>query len=74
MTTRERGRATFVRQVGWEQRSFWRNPSSAAFTFAFPLLFLVVFIAINGNDTVHLPGRARCRSRSSTCRRSSRSA
>ena len=47
---------TFVRQVGWEQRSFWRNPSSAAFTFAFPLLFLVVFIAINGNDTVTLPG------------------
>src|SRR5205823_15008256 len=25
-------------------------------TFAFPLLFLVVFIAINGNDTVRLPG------------------
>jgi len=48
--------STFVRQVGWEQRSFWRNPSSAAFTFAFPLLFLVVFIAINGNDTVTLPG------------------
>ena len=47
---------TFVRQVGWEQKSFWRNPSLAAFTFAFPLLFLVVFIAINGNDTVHLPG------------------
>ena len=47
---------TFARQVGWEQRSFWRNPSSAAFTFAFPLLFLVVFIAINGNDKVHLPG------------------
>ncbi|MGZ4675079.1 MAG: ABC transporter permease [Acidimicrobiia bacterium] len=47
---------TFARQVGWEQKSFWRNPSLAAFTFAFPLLFLVVFIAINGNDTVHLPG------------------
>jgi ABC-2 type transport system permease protein len=45
-----------LRQVGWEQRTFWRNPSSAAFTFAFPLLFLVVFIAINGNDTVTLPG------------------
>jgi ABC-2 type transport system permease protein len=45
-----------VRQVEWEQRSFWRNPSAAAFTFAFPLLFLVVFIAINGNDTVRLPG------------------
>ena len=47
--------ATMVRQVGWEQRQFWRNPASAAFTFAFPLLFLVVFIGINGNDRVHLP-------------------
>ena len=48
-------RRSAVRQVGWEQRQFWRNPASAAFTFAFPLLFLVVFIGINGNDKVHLP-------------------
>ncbi len=47
---------TFGRQVIWEQRSFWRNPASASFTFAFPLLFLVVFIGINGNDTVPLTG------------------
>ena len=47
---------TFARQVGYEQRSFWRNPAAATFTFAFPLLFLVVFIALNGNDTVSLPG------------------
>lgn len=46
----------FGRQVFWEQRSFWRNPASASFTFAFPLVFLVVFIAINGNETVRLPG------------------
>ena len=50
------GLRTFVRQVGYEQRSFWRNPAAATFTFAFPLLFLVVFIALNGNDTVSLPG------------------
>lgn len=45
-----------VRQVGWEQKSFWRNPAAASFTFAFPLMFLVVFIAINGNDTVGVSG------------------
>jgi ABC-2 type transport system permease protein len=33
---------------------FWRNPPLAGFTFAFPLMFLVIFAAINGNDTVHL--------------------
>jgi ABC-2 type transport system permease protein len=47
---------TFVRQVGWEQRSYWRNPAAAAFTFAFPLLFLVIFVAINGNARVSLSG------------------
>jgi len=45
-----------VRQVGWEQKTYWRNPAAASFTFAFPLMFLVVFIAINGNDRVHLAG------------------
>jgi ABC-2 type transport system permease protein len=48
--------ATLTRQVGYEQRSYWRNPVAAGFTFAFPLLFLVIFIAINSNDTIHLPG------------------
>lgn len=47
---------TLVRQIAYEQRTFWRNPASASFTFAFPLVFLVVFIAINGNETVRLPG------------------
>jgi len=48
--------AVVGRQVRWEQRMFWRNPASAAFTFAFPLVFLVIFTAINGNSTVHIPG------------------
>jgi ABC-2 type transport system permease protein len=46
-----------VRQLRWEQTSYWRNPAAASFTFAFPLLFLVVFVAINGNDTVRLSGQ-----------------
>jgi len=47
---------TVARQVRWEQKSYWRNPAAAAFTFAFPLMFLVVFIAINGNDTIRYTG------------------
>ncbi|HEX3607176.1 MAG TPA: ABC transporter permease [Candidatus Dormibacteraeota bacterium] len=32
-----------LRQVGYEQRAFWRNPASAFFAFAFPLMFLGIF-------------------------------
>ena len=36
-----------LRQFRYENRSFWRNPASAFFTFVFPLMFLVIF---NGLD------------------------
>jgi ABC-2 type transport system permease protein len=34
-------------QLKWEQLAFWRNPQSAAITFAFPLMFLFVFATLN---------------------------
>jgi ABC-2 type transport system permease protein len=34
-------------QLKWEQLAYWRNPQSAFFTFAFPLMFLVVFASLN---------------------------
>jgi ABC-2 type transport system permease protein len=40
-----------VRQVRFTNRAFWRNPASAFFTFAFPLMFLVIFTAIFGGTT-----------------------
>ena len=43
-----------VSQVNFVNKAFWRNPSRAFFTFAFPLMFLVIFAAINGNDRIHL--------------------
>jgi ABC-2 type transport system permease protein len=45
-----------ARQIRWEQKSYWRNPPAAVFTFAFPLLFLVIFTALNGNATVEISG------------------
>jgi ABC-2 type transport system permease protein len=42
------------RQVRFTNKAFWRNPFSAGFTFAFPLMFLVIFTALFGNDTVCL--------------------
>lgn len=40
--------ALALRQVRYENRSFWRNPPAAFFTFAFPLLFLFVFNTLFG--------------------------
>jgi ABC-2 type transport system permease protein len=38
-----------VRQLRFEQKAFWRNPAGAVFTFAFPLLFLVIFSLLNAD-------------------------
>jgi ABC-2 type transport system permease protein len=46
-----------ARQVLYTNKAFWRNPASAGFTFAFPLMFLVIFTALFGNDTVDVFGR-----------------
>jgi ABC-2 type transport system permease protein len=43
-----------LRQVRWQNKAFWRNPASAFFTFAFPLMFLVIFTSIF-KDTATLP-------------------
>jgi ABC-2 type transport system permease protein len=33
-------------QIGYEQLSFWRNPQGAVFTFAFPVVFVVILGAL----------------------------
>ena len=38
-----------LRTTNW---AFWRNPASAFFTFAFPLMFLVIFTALLGSGEV----------------------
>ena len=45
-----------LRQALSTNRTFWRNPANAFFTFFLPLLFLVVFTALFGNDPVELGG------------------
>ena len=41
-----------LHQVTYTNKAFWRNPASAFFTFAFPLMFLVIFTAIFGSGQV----------------------
>ncbi len=38
------------RQVRYENTAFWRNPAAAFFTFAFPLIFMVLFNLILAGD------------------------
>ena len=50
-----------LRQVRYTNKAFWRNPASAFFTFAFPLMFLVIFTALLGSgevqfEQVRVPG------------------
>lgn len=44
-------------QVRYVNKAFWRNPASAFFTFAFPLMFLVIFTSLLGNDSVQIGPR-----------------
>jgi ABC-2 type transport system permease protein len=40
--------ALVLRQLRYENTAFWRNPASAFFTFAFPLIFMVLLNTIFG--------------------------
>ncbi len=41
-------------QVRYVNKGFWRNPARAFFTFVFPLMFLVIFTALLGDNTVSI--------------------
>lgn len=50
------GLALALRQVRYENLAFWRNPAAAFFTFAFPLMFLVIFNLAFGNEPIEVGG------------------
>ena len=45
-------------QIRYVNKSFWRNPASAFFTFAFPLMFLVIFTSLLGHYTIQIGTRS----------------
>ena len=45
-----------ARQIGFENRSFWRNPPAAFFTIAFPLMFLLIFNLVFGSEDIPIGG------------------
>ncbi len=48
--------ALALRQIRYENRAFWRNPPAAFFTFVFPLIFLVIFNLLFGNQELEVAG------------------
>jgi ABC-2 type transport system permease protein len=44
-------------QVRYVNKTFWRNPAAAIFTFGFPLMFLVIFTVLLGHGMTHVDGR-----------------
>jgi len=48
--------ALLARQVRYEQKLYWRSPSSAVFTFAFPILLLVIFATLNQGTSIRALG------------------
>jgi ABC-2 type transport system permease protein len=48
--------ALVLRQVRFEQRTFWRNPASAFFAFAFPVMFLLIFGSLNRGARIESMG------------------
>lgn len=44
--------ALTLKQLKYENKSFWRNPASVFFTFAFPLMFLFIFNLIFGSNDI----------------------
>ncbi|MGE5827902.1 MAG: ABC transporter permease [Micromonosporaceae bacterium] len=49
--------ALTLTQMRYVNKAFWRNPASAFFTFAFPLMFLVIFTALLGRGSVRIGGQ-----------------
>jgi ABC-2 type transport system permease protein len=45
-----------LHQVRYEWRVFWRNPPAAFFGAIFPLIFLVIFNLLFGNEELDVPG------------------
>jgi ABC-2 type transport system permease protein len=43
-------------QVRYEQRAYWRNRGRGLFTFAFPIMFLVIFASLDKGQTISSRG------------------
>jgi len=52
MSGRKSDLALVWSQIRYQSKIFWRTPAAAFFTVAFPLMFLLVFVTLFGNDEI----------------------
>jgi ABC-2 type transport system permease protein len=45
-----------LHQFRYDQKTFWRNPASVFFTVAFPVILLLIFATVFGDQTVEVAG------------------
>lgn len=45
-----------LHQFRYDQKAFWRNPASVFFTVAFPVILLLIFATVFGDQTVEVAG------------------
>jgi ABC-2 type transport system permease protein len=50
------GLALVAHQFRYDQKAFWRNPASVFFTVAFPVVLLLIFATVFGDETVDVAG------------------
>jgi ABC-2 type transport system permease protein len=50
------GLALVAHQFRYDQKAFWRNPASVFFTVAFPVILLLIFATVFGDQTLDLRG------------------
>jgi ABC-2 type transport system permease protein len=51
------GLALVAHQFRYDQKTFWRNPASVFFTVAFPVILLLIFATVFGDETVDVGDR-----------------
>jgi ABC-2 type transport system permease protein len=50
------GVALVLHQFRYDQKAFWRNPAAVFFTVAFPVILLLIFATVFGDQTLELRG------------------
>jgi ABC-2 type transport system permease protein len=49
--------ALVAHQFRYDQKAFWRNPASVFFTVMFPVVLLLIFALVFGDETIDINGR-----------------